>query len=196
MASLLDDLAHLSGTVGAADSPSLLRPHGDRCDASAGRAVPIGGQALRYALSLALLDAGELTVPQLVQRVEAAGYVIDGRASKSVSDALRWEVDHARVVRVGRGRYRTGRIPRSTVRWMQRRLDERRAAAIAWFDAGDDTTPTPPTRTTRTARPSGLTLYRRQQRRQRERAARLADQGIQPMVQARQMHPEPSTSPR
>ena len=64
----------------------------------------------------------------LVDRLEGAGYRIKGRASKAVSDALRWEAAHGRVVRLGRGRYDTGRIPRSTIAWLRACLDRCRTA--------------------------------------------------------------------
>ena len=63
------------------------------------------------------IGAGERTM-------EAKGYVIAGRASKTMSDALRTEVSRGRAIRVSRGRYAAGRTPRSTVWWMQKRISE------------------------------------------------------------------------
>ena len=55
-----------------------------------------------------------MTVPEIVAGVEAFGLPVPGRSSKTVSDALRWEVRKGRVVRLDRSRYRTGSMPRST----------------------------------------------------------------------------------
>jgi len=83
------------------------------------------GQPLRYLVCLHLIEAGSpQTVRQLVAAMEAKGYVIAGRASKTMSDTLRTEVSRGRALRVGRGRYVAGRTPRSTVWWMQRRINE------------------------------------------------------------------------
>jgi hypothetical protein len=83
------------------------------------------GQPLRYLVSLHLVEAGSpQTVRQLIAAIEAKGYVIGGRASKTMSDTLRTEVRRGRVIRVGRGRYAAGRTPRSTVWWMQKRISE------------------------------------------------------------------------
>ncbi|MGN6694149.1 MAG: hypothetical protein ACTHN0_08225 [Aquihabitans sp.] len=150
--------------------------------------IPLSGQPLRYALSLELHAAGELSVAELIQRVEAGGFTVVGRASKTVSDALRWELGHRRVVRVGRGRYRAGRIPRSTVRWMQRSLARVQAAWRAVLDvasatgAPGDAATSGPAPSRRTAPPratglSGLARYRRQQRAQRAWEASL---GVRP----------------
>jgi hypothetical protein len=90
------------------------------------------GRPLRYVLITLLRDAAydpaspsTVTVAQLVVKLLAAGVVIDGRASKVVSDALRWEVRRGRVNRLERGVYSYAGAPRSTV-WRIRQ----RAAAI------------------------------------------------------------------
>ena len=138
--------------------------------------IPLAGQTLRYRLSLEILQAGELTVAELVRLLAADGCTIGGRASKVISDALRWEVGHGRVVRVARGRYRTGRIPRSTQWWMLRTLQRRAArqdpnraispdrtdpAPLAWRGHPSRPPGWSPTR------PSGLTRYRRYRRTRR-----------------------------
>ncbi len=51
--------------------------------------------------------ADELTVDELVQLLGQQGYGVTGRPSHTVSNALAVEVRAGRVVRVGRGRYRT-----------------------------------------------------------------------------------------
>lgn len=83
----------------------------------------MAGQLLRYELSLALHRAGRtMTVAELVAVLTASGRALGSRPTKAVSDALRWEIDHGRVVRRARGRYATGTIPPGTVRWMRHRL--------------------------------------------------------------------------
>lgn len=85
------------------------------------------GMHLRWALLEVLADhrggltTGELTTGELVRELERRGWSLEGsRPGKAVSDALRWEVRRGRVVQVGRGRYRVGRIPR-TSEWRLRR---------------------------------------------------------------------------
>lgn len=85
------------------------------------------GRQFRYLLTLHLVDAGRpLTVAELVRRVEGDGFAVSGRLSKVVSDALRWEVRRGRVVRLGRGEYGVGRIPRSTLHRMRQRIAQER----------------------------------------------------------------------
>jgi hypothetical protein len=83
---------------------------------------PIAGLHLRYLLTLHLFDAGESTIGDLVTAVGRQGFRLDGRPSKTVSDALRWELRRGRVVRRGRGRYAPGAMPRQTQSWMRQRL--------------------------------------------------------------------------
>ncbi len=72
------------------------------------------GIELRYVLTAHLLAHGPATVANLVEMLAARGFETPGRASKSVSDALRWETRRGRVRRVGRGRYDGGGMPRGT----------------------------------------------------------------------------------
>lgn len=75
----------------------------------------VSGRDLRYVLTWHLVEAGSvLPVRDLVRAVEADGFAIPGQPNKPVSDALRWEIGWGRVVRVGRGRYRAGQMPRQT----------------------------------------------------------------------------------
>jgi hypothetical protein len=89
------------------------------------RWVPEGealGLPLRSLLVVILAEAGHpLSVKQLIGRVEARGVVLTGRPSKSVSDALRWEVRRGRVLKVTRGVYVCGRVPDTTLRRMRHR---------------------------------------------------------------------------
>jgi hypothetical protein len=79
------------------------------------------GIELRYMLTMHLFDHGAATVTNLVQTLAAQGFDVGGRASKSVSDALRWEIRRGRVHRLGRGRYGPASMPRGT----QHRIHER-----------------------------------------------------------------------
>ena len=88
----------------------------------------IAGLHLRYLLTLHLSEAGESSIDDLIAAVEWAGFVLAGRPSKTVSDALRWEVRRGRVVRRGRGRYGPGTMPRQTRSWMRHRLQSLPAA--------------------------------------------------------------------
>lgn len=86
------------------------------------------GRGLRYFLLSALANAARpLSVAELVARVDAAPATLSGRASKRVSDALRWEVGRGRVRRVRRGVYEFARMPRSTRRFVERRVRELRS---------------------------------------------------------------------
>ncbi len=76
------------------------------------------GRALRFVLVDELMQREEgMTVAEMVDTlVLRHGFDLGGRASKVISDALRWETRRGRVVRLGRGRYRFVRAARSTVR--------------------------------------------------------------------------------
>ena len=82
----------------------------------------IAGLHLRYLLTLHLAEVGEASIDDLVAAVDQAGYALAGRPSKTVSDALRWEVRRGRAVRRERGRYGRGTMPRQTRSWMRQRL--------------------------------------------------------------------------
>lgn len=87
---------------------------------------PLYGLIVRYVLTYYLQRAGQATVAELVASLESDGFRIAERQSKVVSDALRWEVRRGRVVRLGRGRYGVGRIPRGT----RNRIERRYRAAL------------------------------------------------------------------
>lgn len=83
----------------------------------------IFGTQLRHAICLCLLNAeAPLTVPEVITGVEVLGCPVPGRPSKTVSDALRWEVRRGRAVRVDRSLYRTGAMPRSAEWWIRRQV--------------------------------------------------------------------------
>jgi hypothetical protein len=76
--------------------------------------LEVRGIELRYLLTVYLLDHGPATVDELVDALTYHGFRTTGRPSKSVSDALRWEMARGRVIRFRRGRYRPGTMPRAT----------------------------------------------------------------------------------
>ncbi|MEM9612606.1 MAG: hypothetical protein AAF962_18220 [Actinomycetota bacterium] len=67
---------------------------------------PLWGRGLRMVLLAELVDRREASIGELTSALTAAGFDLEGRPSKVVSDALRWEVDAGRIERVGRWRYR------------------------------------------------------------------------------------------
>ncbi len=74
--------------------------------------VVIESRHLRYLLVAELMRCQLPVSPrELVERIEARGLTVPGRAPKTVSDALRWEVAKGRVVKLGRGRYAGGNNP-------------------------------------------------------------------------------------
>jgi hypothetical protein len=89
------------------------------------------GIALRYVLTMQLAHNGPATVAELIGALEYQGFRVQGRPSKAVSDALRWEIDHGRVHRLGRGRYVPAYIPRSTEYRIHQRVPALRAAVVA-----------------------------------------------------------------
>lgn len=86
------------------------------------------GRELRYRLTLLLRGARRpMTVRELLAAFDGTGLAIGGRPSKTVSDALRWEIRRGRVRRTARSTYVTDHIPPSTVRFIRRWLDDRDA---------------------------------------------------------------------
>lgn len=108
-------------------------------------AVPVlSGRALRFVLVEHIERHGTMSVAEMVTALAEHGFVLTGRASKVISDALRWEVARGRVVRICRGVYSYGRPPRSTARRI--RLFGRQC--LAWITAvrrGHEPPPTPRT---------------------------------------------------
>ena len=94
------------------------------------------GAELRCALTLFLVQHGRKTVDELIDALDFQGFEIVGRASKAVSDALRWEIAHGRVRRIKRGRYGPLWMPRATEYRIDRRalaLREEAAALVACY---------------------------------------------------------------
>ena len=85
---------------------------------------------LRYVLTVNLALHGPATIPTLAETLEYQGFSLAGRASKAVSDALRWEVRRDRVRRLRRG-LGPGEMPRSTEQHINRRVAALREEAAA-----------------------------------------------------------------
>ena len=94
-------------------------------------AEPLRGRGLRFVLVDEMMGRDEISVRELAARLASRGYRLEGRASKVISDALRWEVRRGRVVRIARGRYRYVSAPASTAR----RIRLFAARCRAWLDA-------------------------------------------------------------
>jgi hypothetical protein len=93
--------------------------------------VELHGIELRYVLTVVLANCGTLTVADLDYELGQMGFEIRGlRSSKSISDALRWEVNAGRVYRRGRGSYGPGIIPRSTEYRLRRRVEALKERAM------------------------------------------------------------------
>jgi hypothetical protein len=98
------------------------------------RRMELQGIELRYALTMYLLQHGPTTVSELIEAMEWQGFTIGGRASKQISDALRWERRRGRVRRLARGLYGPGYVPRATEYRIYNRVMAMRAAAKPlWF---------------------------------------------------------------
>jgi hypothetical protein len=80
------------------------------------------GTELRYVLTTNLAVHGPATVAAMIELLEYQGFSVAGRASKAVSDALRWEVGRDRVRRLRRGFYGPGEMPRSTEQYIHNRV--------------------------------------------------------------------------
>jgi hypothetical protein len=96
------------------------------------------GIELRYVLTTNLAVHGEATVYDMIALLEYQGFAVAGRASKTVSDALRWEVRRRRVRRVRRGIYGPGAMPRSTEQYIHNRVLALRDEAARLIGRDDD----------------------------------------------------------
>ena len=76
----------------------------------------VRGRALRFLIVDELRTHEVLSVAEMVTIITERGFHIPGRASKTISDALRWERARGRVVRISRGLYRYGQTPATTAR--------------------------------------------------------------------------------
>jgi hypothetical protein len=87
------------------------------------------GTELRYVLTYHLALHGPATIADLIEMLDWHGFETSGRASKAISDALRWEMRRDRVRRRGRGLYFPGPIPRGTEHRIHTRVLKLRAEA-------------------------------------------------------------------
>ena len=83
---------------------------GPVCD---GPVMQLRGIELRYVLTMHLSLHGPASIAELADALAWHGFTVGGRESKSISDALRWEMGYGRVRRLGRGRYGPGGMPRA-----------------------------------------------------------------------------------
>jgi hypothetical protein len=103
------------------------------------------GIELRYVLTMYLAAYGRATVVELLEALASDGFDVAGRASKSVSDALRWEMRYGRVRRIARGRYGPGSMPRSTEYRIHKRVQAlRRSGALCNLPASERQLPEQP----------------------------------------------------
>jgi len=84
--------------------------------------LEVRGTDLRYLLTAYLFDYGPATIDELIDALAYHGFRPAGRASRSVSEALRWEIFHGRAVRVRRGHYRPGAMPPATADRIHKRV--------------------------------------------------------------------------
>lgn len=91
--------------------------------------LTLRGTALRYTLTHYLHHHGPASITELATELDSRGFRVGGRPSKTISDALRWEIEHGRVYSAGRGRYRPASMPRSTEHRIHQRVLALRAAA-------------------------------------------------------------------
>ncbi|MFP1151127.1 hypothetical protein ACK280_03180 [Mycobacterium sherrisii] len=95
------------------------------------------GTELRYVLTWHLALHGTTTVQELIRALRYHNFDAGERVAKSISDALRWERRYGRVVRLARGRYGPGCMPRGTEHRIHRRvLALRRRAAELSLEGG------------------------------------------------------------
>jgi hypothetical protein len=87
------------------------------------------GTDLRYTLTRLLRLLGPSSVTELVAALEAWNFAVAGRPTKTVSDALRWEMQRGRVWRRGWGRYSAAGMPRGTEHRIITRVEALRAEA-------------------------------------------------------------------
>lgn len=100
------------------------------------------GIELRYVLTLHLFNHGPGDITDLTEALAWHGFGTDGaRASKAISDALRWEMRYGRVHRLARGRYGPGWMPRGTEYRIHKRVLALREQARCRSEAGRKTYP-------------------------------------------------------
>jgi len=100
-------------------------------------AITLRGTELRYVLTHYLHHHGPCSIDELSAELTSRGFYLQGRASKTISDALRWECEYGRVYRAGRGRYRPAWMPRSTEHRIHQRVMALRARAAGHHPAAN-----------------------------------------------------------
>ena len=93
--------------------------------------MKLRGTDLRYVLTRLLELSGPATIQELISWLAEWDFTVDGRTSKTVSDALRWEMGYGRVWRIGRGRYRAGEMPRGTEYRIRKRVEALREEVLS-----------------------------------------------------------------
>ena len=104
---------------------------------------PLRGRGLRFVLVDELMNHPSMTVAQMVTTIADHGYDVGGRASKVISDALRWKQRRGRVIRLARGVYAYHRAPATTARRIKRFAE----TCHRWIVAARRHEPPPPTPT-------------------------------------------------
>jgi hypothetical protein len=113
-----------------------------RVDHDDNKSYPLRGRGLRFVLVNELMTCHRsMTVAEMVAVLSQRGYDLGGRASKVISDALRWELRRGRVIRTGRGVYRYHQAPASTTR----RIRLFASICHRWMVAKTQTESPPPT---------------------------------------------------
>ncbi len=107
--------------------------------------VALRGRGLRFVLVDELRQRRTMTVAEMVKVMAESGFDLGGRASKVISDALRWELARGRVIRLERGVYQYHKAPVSTIRRIRLFAARCRAWAVATTRM-QTPPPTPPNR--------------------------------------------------
>jgi hypothetical protein len=87
------------------------------------------GIELRYVITDHVFRHGPQTIFEILEALEHLGFETNGRASKTVSDALRWEVGRGRLLRLRRGYFGPAFMPPSTEQRIHQRAMQLRAEA-------------------------------------------------------------------
>ncbi|VEG51019.1 Uncharacterised protein [Mycolicibacterium aurum] len=99
--------------------------------------LALRGVELRYVITDHLFRRGPQSIPDIVDDLHHYGFEVTAPASKTVSDALRWEVRRGRLRRLRRGHYGPGVMPRGTEHRIYARAMALRAQAVL-LTARDD----------------------------------------------------------
>lgn len=121
----------------------------------AGPADPLRGRGLRFVLVNEMMKRPSMTVAEMAKTLAGYGFDLGGRASKVISDGLRWEVRSGRVLRLARGVYRYHRAPPSTAR----RITLFAELCLRWIVAARRREPVPPIPRDRRCPPGRLTFH-------------------------------------